>query len=193
MESVMADDAPCAPTLELDEIRLRPLRSGDAAALHAYLSQPAVTALTSFPPVTPALVEAIIARAASRWARCEPGKWGVALRSDDRVVGTCGFNDGSPPHRWAELAYDLAPEHWGQGVMQRALAAALGWAFERGDLYRVQAYVRVDNARSARLLERCGFSCEGRLRAFRMCKGEPFDFHVHSLLRPEWEAARAGR
>lgn len=37
------------PTIELDGARLRPLRAADAAALYAYLRDPVVTELTSYP------------------------------------------------------------------------------------------------------------------------------------------------
>lgn len=186
----MTNEPPHPPTLHLDGARLRPLRPSDAAALHAYLSDPVVTELTSFPAVSMQLAHAIIDKSMARWAAGELGKWGLALRDDDRVVGTCGFNEWSPAHRCAELAYDLAPAHWGTGLMRRAVAAVLRWTFERDQVDRVHAYVRVDNLRSARLLDRFGFVREGCLRSFRVCRGQPYDFHVYSLLRPEWAAAQ---
>src|SRR6266545_226517 len=103
----MAAELQQPPTIELDGARLRPLLPPDAAALYAYLRDPAVTELTSYPAVSMPLVEAIIYRSMNRWYAGELGKWGIALPHDDRLVGTCGFNDWSPVHRWAELAFDL--------------------------------------------------------------------------------------
>lgn len=178
------------PTIELDGARLRPLRMGDADALHAYLRDPAVTERTSYPDVTVPFVEAMIERSASRWAAGEPSRWGVALQHEDRVVGTCGFNDWSQAHRWAELAFDLGQAHWGKGLMRQAVGAALAWAFGEDRVRRVQAFVRVDNGRSTRLLEGSGFVREGRLRSYRVCRGQPRDFYIYGLLRSDWEAAR---
>src|SRR6185436_20839160 len=110
----MGDTPQHPPTIELEGARLRPLRAGDAAALHAYLSDPAVTALTSFPPISVPFVEGMIERARNRWAAGELSKWGVALQHDDLLIGTCGFNEMSEAHRWAELAFDLAQPHWGK-------------------------------------------------------------------------------
>ena len=115
------------------------------------------------------------------------------VQPDDRLVGTCGFNDWSQPHRWAELGFDLAPAQWGTGLMRRAVAAALEWAFrpERHDLIdRAHAYVRVDNTRSQGLLERSGFLREGCLRSYRVCRGRAHDFFIYGLLRGDWAAAR---
>lgn len=186
----MADDQPQPPTIDLDGVRLRPLRAADADALYAYLRDPAVTELTSYPVVTLPLARSIIERSQGRWAAGELSKWGIALRDDDRLVGTCGFNEWSPVHRWAELAYDLAQAHWGKGLMRRVVAAVLEWTFAQDRVDRVHAFVRVDNRRSGRLLERCGFVREGCLRGFRVCRGRPHDFYVYGLLRPDWAAAR---
>jgi hypothetical protein len=47
----MADKPQHPPTIDLDGARLRPLRVTDADALYAYLRNPAVTELTSYPVV----------------------------------------------------------------------------------------------------------------------------------------------
>lgn len=176
------------PTIEFGDFRLRPLRQDDAADLFAYLQDPRVTERTSFPEVTLALAETMVERATHRWASGEVAKWGVARCTDDRLIGTCGFNEWTPSHRRAELAYDLAREHWGARIMQRVVHAVLDWTYEHSSIDRVFAYVRVDNRRSSRLLERCGFQHEGCLRHFRVCRGEPFDFDVFGLLRADWLA-----
>ncbi|UQA61649.1 GNAT family N-acetyltransferase [Polyangium aurulentum] len=177
------------PTIELDGARLRPLRMADAAAFHAYLSDPAVTELTAYPVVSLPMVEAMIERYLSRWAAGELSKWGIARQHDDQIVGTCGFNEWSKAHRWAELAYDLAQAHWGKGWMRQAVAAVLQWTYGQDQVDRVHAFVRVDNRRSERLLERSGFVREGRLRSYRVCRGQPHDYYIYGLLRSDWRDA----
>jgi len=176
--------------MELDGARLRPLRMSDADAFYDYLRDPAVTERTAYPDVSAPMVEAMIERYTSRWAAGELSKWGVALQHDDRLVGTCGFNEWSRAHHWAELAYDLAQAQWGKGLMRQAVAAVLEWVFGQDLVNRVHAYVRVDNSRSERLLERSGFVREGCLRSYRVCRGQPYDFYVYGLLRSDWAVAR---
>jgi [ribosomal protein S5]-alanine N-acetyltransferase len=188
----MADRPQHPPTIDLNGARLRPLRVADAAALYAYLRDPPVTELTSYPVASLSLAETIIERSLSRWAAGELSKWGVALQQDDRLVGTCGFGDSSQVHRWAELAYDLALPHWGKGLMRQGVAAVLEWAYRQDLVNRVQAFVRVDNLRSQRLLERSGFVREGCLRSYRVCRGQPHDFYIYGLLRSDWAAAQQG-
>jgi ribosomal-protein-alanine N-acetyltransferase len=189
----MIDQPQHPPTIELDGARLRPLRAADAAALYAYLSDPAVTELTAYPAVSLPMIEAMIERHMSRWAAGELSKWGVALPHDDQLVGTCGFNEWSPVHRWAELAYDLAQAHWGRGLMRQAVAAVLQWTFQQDQVDRVHAFVRVDNQRSQCLLERSGFVREGCLRSYRVCRGQAYDYYIYGLLRSDgaaWAAAQ---
>jgi [ribosomal protein S5]-alanine N-acetyltransferase len=186
----MTDKPQHPPTIELDRARLRPLRVADASALYAYLRDPVVTELTSYPVVSVPMVEAIIERSLSRWAAGEPSKWGIALQQDDQLVGTCGFNEWSKVHGWAELAFDLAQAHWGKGLMRQAVAAVLQWTYRQDLVNRVHAFVRVDNRRSERLLERSGFVREGCLRSYRVCRGQPHDFYIYALLRSDWTAAQ---
>lgn len=181
----MADEPQHAPTIELDGVRLRTLRMADADALYAYLRDPVVTELTSYPVASMPMVEAMIGRSMSRWAAGELSKWGIALQRDDQLVGTCGFNEWSREHRWAELAFDLAQAHWGKGLMRQAVDAVLRWTFLQDQVDRVHAFVRIDNPRSERLLVRSGFVREGCLRSFRVCRGQPHDFYIYSLLRSE--------
>ncbi len=114
----------------------------------------------------------------------------AAPQRDDQVVGTCGFNEWSQVHRWAELAFDLARAHWDKGLMRQAVAAVLQWTFRQDQVDRVHAFVRVDNRRSERLLVRSGFEREGCLRSYRVCRGQPHDFHIYGLLRADWAAAQ---
>jgi ribosomal-protein-alanine N-acetyltransferase len=113
------------------------------------------------------------------------------MSSDDGLVGTCGFNSLSRYQGWTELAYDLARPYWGRGFIARAVPACLGWAFEQAEFNRVHAFVMVGNERSERVLERARFTREGCLRAFRMCRGQPRDYWVFSILRPEWQHAQS--
>lgn len=184
----MANQQRHPPIIKLHGACLRPLRWADAYALYAYLSDPVVTERTSYPNVTLSLVNTMIERTLNRWTAGELSKWGIALTADDQLVGTCGFNEWSQAHRWAELAYDLAPAHWGQGLMRQAVVAALQWVFDQNLVNRVQAYVRVDNLRSQGLLERCGFVREGCLRSFRICQGQAHDFYIYGLLSSDWSA-----
>ena len=181
------------PTIELAGVRLRGLRPGDAPAWHAYLEDPEVTELTSYPTMSLTEVESMVERYRSGYTAGASCKWAVATQSDDTLVGTCGFNEWSRSQGWAELAYELAKPYWGRGIIAQAVGACLDWAFGALDFNRVHAFVMVGNVRSERVLQRACFTREGCLRGYRMCRGRPRDFCVFSILRQEWEQVRGGR
>jgi ribosomal-protein-alanine N-acetyltransferase len=112
-------------------------------------------------------------------------RWVLHRREDDQPIGTLGLHAYDRHRRKIEIGYDLAPAHWGRGLMAEAAAAAVGHAFESIDVYRIEAYVHVDNARSTKLLDRLGFSREGTLRAMYHFDDRWHDHHIYSLLAPE--------
>ena len=189
----MSEIEPEPATIELAGIRLRALRPDDATAWHSYLSDPHVTELTSYPTLSRSDVESMIQHVRQAYAAGRGCKWAVALRADDLLVGTCGFNEWSRTQGWAELAYELARPSWGRGIVSQAVAACLDWIFSGAAFNRVHAFVMLGNVRSERVLERAHFTREGCLRSYRIARGQPRDFSVFSILRHEWEAAPRGR
>ncbi len=181
------------PRIELTGVRLRGLRPEDAVAWHAYLSDPLVIELTSYPVMSLAAVQSMIQRCREGYTSGSSCRWALATEADDELIGTCGFNALSGTQGWAELAYDLARPYWGRGFISQAIRPCLGWAFAQPEFNRVHAFVMVGNTRSERVLERARFTREGCLRAFRMCRGQAKDYWVFSILRSEWEQVLRGR
>ena len=178
------------PVLDLGDIRLRPLRTGDEHALHSYLRDPRVIEHTSIAVVTFESVRASVERDIAAYSAGTSCRWAIS-GTDDRLIGICGFNSWSFLHEHAELAYELTLQQWGHGYMRRAVRAGLGWAFASG-FNRIHAFVMTTNSRSISVLERGGFTREGTLRQFRNARGVPRDFHVYSMLRGEFAAGDDG-
>lgn len=174
-------DAHAPPTWQVGEFRLRPLRIRDAPAWYEYLRDPRVIEHTSFPLLDLAAVERMVANQLVAYADGTSCRWAV-VDSNDGLVGTCGFSSWSLPHSHTELVYDLAPAFWGRGLMRAAVQQVIAWAFGTAGFNRVHAFVMTSNAPSIRLLEAVGFSREGTLRAFRVARGTPRDFHIYSQL-----------
>jgi [ribosomal protein S5]-alanine N-acetyltransferase len=181
------------PTVHLTGVHLRALRREDAVAWHAYLSDPQVIELTSYPVMSLEAVRSMIERCLAGYSAESSCTWALAGDADDALVGTCGFNELSRGQGCAELAYDLARSHWGYGLMAQAVQACLGWAFGEPEFNRIHAFVMAGNTRSERVLARAGFTRERCLRAYRICRGQPRDYYVFSILRQEWERAQRGR
>lgn len=87
--------------------------------------------------------------------------WLIVLRESGEAVGQLGYR--RPQAHAAEMGYCLAVRWWGGGLMSEAVGVALHRLQQDPSLRRVTAAVHVDNVRSARVLERCGFALEGTL------------------------------
>lgn len=53
-------------------------------------------------------------------------------------------------------------------------------------VHRISAWTVADNTFSARVLEKYGFTLEGRLRDRESFKGRYWDVLVYAILREEW-------
>jgi RimJ/RimL family protein N-acetyltransferase len=164
-------------------VALRPLSRSDAAAWYAYLTMPHVLDHTSWDLRS---VDELLQKfdALELPDPASEMRLAIVLRDSGGLVGTIGFHSVSPLHKTVEIAYDLAPAVWGKGIASMACSAMAEWGFSRLGAVRIQAAVLDSNTRSARVLEKCGFQCEGLLRSFRMVRGRPRDFWIYSRLNP---------
>ncbi len=112
--------------------------------------------------------------------------WGIELKAEGKLIGTCGYCKWDKQHRRAEMGYDLWPDYWGQGLMPEALRALLQYGFQEMGLNRVEATTHTENRRSQRVLEKLGFQREGLLREYYRRDGAYSNQVAFSLLRREW-------
>ncbi len=166
--------APLPPTLDLGHCLLRALRPGDAPSWYAYLSDPKVTALTSYDIRSVEEVAGMIEHYICGYLQRSSSRWALGHKHSDILVWTCGHYWWDTRHSVAELGYDLTRELWGQGLMTLAVETVVSWGFEHLELNRIQATVMVGNVASARVLEKCGFHREGTLREYGVKGGKLF-------------------
>ena len=89
----------------------------------------------------------------------------LAIVVEGAAVGGIGIELQPDVHRRsAEIGYWLGEEYWGRGIMTEAVRATTRYAIERFDLCRVFAGVFDTNPASVRVLEKAGYTFEGRMR-----------------------------
>jgi len=167
------------PSLKHGLVTLRPIVSSDIEPWFRYLSLPQVYQHTSWNVQSPSE----LAHCAWREEEFTPSsalRFAIALRTSSELVGTAGFHTVSPQNATAEIAYDLAPAYWGKGIATAVCRELCAWAHSAAAVIRVQATVLETNARSARVLERCGFQREGLLQAYRLVRGQPGNFYMYA-------------
>ena len=174
------------PRLETKRLVLRELRLTDTEALFEIFSDEAVMRYYDRPALT-RLEEArqIIERNRLRFERGEGIRWGITLKGEDHVVGSCMFS-WHPHHRYAEIGYELARAYWNQGIITEALRAILSFGFETRNLHRVEAEVLLGNVASMRVLQKLGFQEEGVLRERVFVNDQFYDVKLFGLLKREY-------
>jgi [ribosomal protein S5]-alanine N-acetyltransferase len=100
------------------------------------------------------------------------GGVGVDFRPDIyRLTGSVGYWVGEP--------------FWGRGIGTAAVRFITDYAFGAFELQRLEALVFDWNPASARVLEKAGYTLEGRLRRAGIKDGKMGDFLVFARLRAE--------
>jgi RimJ/RimL family protein N-acetyltransferase len=177
---------PRAPeSFDADRIRLRRPRAVDAAAIFArYSGDPEVTRLVGWPcHATADDARAFVLFSDGEWARAAAGPYLIESRETGALLGSTGLLFETPSR--VQTGYVLATDAWGHGYATEALGAMVDLA-RTLTVRRLYALCHHEHRASARVLEKCGFSLEGRLRAYaefpNLAPGQPQDVLCYAIL-----------
>ncbi len=183
------------PMFVAERVYLRAPRLSDWSAW-AELRHTSRDFLTSWEPAwaPDALARASYRRRLRRLAKDESEDIGYAYfifrRSDEAVLGGITLSNlQRGAAQSATIGYWIGRRHAGQGYMAEALGVLLAHAFGPLALHRLEAACMPENARSQRLLERCGFRQEGHARQYLRINGVWHDHLLFALLATEYPAA----
>ena len=176
------------PTLDTDRLTLRWITADDVDDFYAVYSNVEVMRYWSTPPLAnKEAARKLIEEIQDGFSRQQMLKWGIALRTDNTLIGSVTLFHPDFTHRRSEIGYALGRPYWGQGYMQETLTAVIDYAFTVLDFHRIEADVDPRNTASVKALERLGFQREGYLRERWQVNGEIQDALWYGLLRPEWK------
>ncbi|HMK39368.1 MAG TPA: GNAT family N-acetyltransferase [Bacteroidota bacterium] len=124
-----------------------------------YASDPDVTRYLSWRVhVSLAQTRAFVAFSDDEWRKWPAGPYLAFGRDDGRLLGGTGLAFEALDR--AATGYVFAKDCWGRGFATEALNAMVDLA-RSADLRRLYALCHLENLGSVRVLEKCGFSCEG--------------------------------
>jgi RimJ/RimL family protein N-acetyltransferase len=114
----------------------------------------------------------------------------LVLTATGQLIGNCGIRMDSADAREADIGYELAPEHWGNGYATEAARALVRFGFEELGLHRIWSWCIADNSASAHVLRKIGMREEGRQRDKEYFKGRYWDTLLFGMLEEEWRESR---
>jgi ribosomal-protein-alanine N-acetyltransferase len=124
------------------------------------------------------------AKAWLNFTRRQEPEVNFAVASDQQAIGGIGLHlQGDVHRRSAGIGYWLGEPFWGQGIATKAVGAFTEYAFANFDLVRIFGEVFEWNPASARVLEKAGYTYEGRLRQSVTKDGRTIDRLVYAIIR----------
>lgn len=97
-------------------------------------------------------------------ATSRPRSFAITMKETDRLIGGAGL-DGSSGDGSDEpaLGYWLGQPYWGNGYAREAVAAVIDYGFRTLGFKTIRAYIDPSNARSQKVLLRCGLKKVGEI------------------------------
>jgi RimJ/RimL family protein N-acetyltransferase len=102
----------------------------------------------------------------------------------ERLIGSTGLMMEAEHH--ATTGYLVVRDAWGKGYATQIARAMVDLAFTLPRVQRLSAFTHADHATSGRVLEKAGFTCEGRLRRYSVFPNlgtEPCDVLIYARVR----------
>jgi len=145
-------------SIKTASLLLRPFTRTDAPALFRIMSDASAMQHTY---VAPSLEHCCARLGVYEAMRSTLGfaPWVVRAGEDCEVIGWGGLSvDPEAPEWGLEVSYAFSPPAWGKGYATELVQCSLTYAFGPLSAREVHAFVKPENHRSVRVLEKCGFS-----------------------------------
>ena len=161
------------PTLEDDQVVLRPIDPGDRESIYSVLSTtPDIARWTRVPfPYERTHLQQFFSLVETWHGARSDAVWAMTSPDDARLRGCIGAHRIGAPWRARsgflpdEPGYWLMPEARGRGSMTRALTLVTDWLLDDLGRPEVNIQVKVGNAASRAVIERVGFVHTGTVLA----------------------------
>ena len=171
--------------LRTERLLLRPMRLADVVAVLAYSRDEVWAQYHDKLPDVHWAEEFVTKKVMPPWE--DESRFSILL--DAEVVGGIGLTIDRKS-ALGELAYSLAREHWGKGLVVEAAQEVVRWGFEELGLAKIWTVADARNVQSVRVMEKLGMTREGLQRAQMLVRGKRQDQVLHGLLREEWDQSR---
>ena|ERR1035437_1697692 len=176
------------PMLETERLVLRPVEEADYKAMFEHAGDPEVAKYTSWEAHKNAhYSKTIVQFMMKSYKENKLSNWAVILKEGNRFIGTCGFVSESKANNRAEVGFAIRKDCWNRGYVTEALKKTLEFGFKTIGYNRIEAICDVDNAASARVMEKCGMKFEGILRQSVMKRGRFRDVKSYAVLAEEYK------
>ena len=157
------------PTLETENLILRPFKDKDVDDYFGVLDSPEVRRWLHIPEsLDRSDAWQQMAWFLGQWELRGTGHWALEEKNSGQFVGRAGLHRPER-HDWpgVEVGWLLHPDYWGRGYATEAGAAAVRYGFEEFQVDKLFSCILPENHRSQAVAKRLGFEfLEERVLAF---------------------------
>ena len=173
--------------IETNRLRLRPFVLSDAAdLLELWIADPAVQGEYGEPTYdTLDAVEALLNKWIAGYESSAFYRWAMIERQSGRCIGQIAFCRMYEDCRAAEIEYCVSAAFWGHSYAGEALQAVIEQTFANADFAWLEAYHRVENERSGRVLQKSCMQITDNVERFRRAGETPEGEVCYRICRPQ--------
>ena len=165
--------------IETEHLILRNWQESDAAALYQICRDETLRKSGT------AFFESVQDAVAAIRSRAEDDRFKAVIhRESAELIGFISLGDMNRYDGYAELEYAIAADYRNRGLATEAVKRMVDYGFSELNLAVIAAWVRSYNTESVRVLEKCAFTLEGRLRKHAR---DHSDTLCYSVLKEAWE------
>jgi RimJ/RimL family protein N-acetyltransferase len=146
--------------LESQDVRLLPLSAEHEAEFVRLANIPEINSRVNKPLL---YTKAHFAEQLGKLQKSSSFVW--MIEQNAKIIGVIN-NAAGRDARVFQGGYWIDPDCWGKGAASAALVLVRDFLFSECGAERIQAVVEPDNSASIRVLEKCGYQCEGLLKKF---------------------------
>jgi ribosomal-protein-alanine N-acetyltransferase len=175
------------PELKTERLIFREVTSADVEEIYKIYSDLEVAKFDWYRPiVTKDDALSIINRYKMEFHNKEEITWGVARKSDNKIIGYCNLGTFNDDSLRCEIGYGFNRDEWNKGYATEAIKALVKFGFEIMNFNRVEATVTVGNDASVKALKKADFIQEGIVRERTIMKGKFEDDVILAMLRKDY-------
>lgn len=176
--------------LNTKRVNLREIVESDWKEVHKYASQIDVCKYQPWGPNTDDVTKDFIKQILVDQKTNNRTRFAFAIieKESNELIGSIEFNIRDVQNRIGEIGYVIHPDYWGKGYASEVAKELIRFGFTQFNLHRIYATCDVRNIASAKVLEKCGLTLEGKMREDLLLRDGWRDTYLFSILEHEWRA-----
>ena len=110
----------------------------------------------------------------------------LVILQNDIIVGRVGIYHIDPFNKIGAIGYWLGKQFSGKGIITKACAALVDYAFNEKSFNRLEIKCGTENIKSKVVAEKLLFTFKGTIRQDEIVNGKYIDLLLYSMLYKEW-------